>query len=208
MARTRRGSPGAPHRAVTRAAVRKDILVFVEGERTEEDYLVHWHRLHRTSVNVVVDPFHGPPRQLIDRAARAKRTSRREERRGRGRSYDEVWCVFDIDDHPSLNEVETMARDNEISVAVSSPCIELWFVLHFEDQTAHIERTAAQERSRELLGCGKALNEAALAVLEERYEAARQRARHLDEKHHGDGSPRWTNPSSGVWQIIDSVKAS
>jgi hypothetical protein len=26
------------------------------------------------------------------------------------------------------------------------PCVELWFILHFEDQTAYLERQTAQRR--------------------------------------------------------------
>ena len=28
----------------------------------------------------------------------------------------------------------------------------------------------------------------------------------LDEKHHGDGSPPGSNPSSGLWRVIDQVR--
>ena len=37
-----------------------------------------------------------------------------------------------------------LARRHQISVAVSNPCIELWFVLHFEDHRAWIDRHAVQ----------------------------------------------------------------
>lgn len=180
--------------------------MFVEGARTEEDYLVHWHRLCRMRVNVRIDPFRGAPRQLIDRAAREKRQSDRDARRGRGRAYDEVWCMFDVDEHPALHEVETMAADNGIHLAVSSPCLELWFVLHFEDQTAHIERDVAQRRSAELLRSGKVLSPDALTALEAHHLEARSRAQGLDRKHEGDSSPPWTNPSTGAWRVVDSIR--
>ena len=175
----RRGRPGRPRRAATRDAVRKDILLFVEGKRTEEDYLVHWHRVHRRQVNVHIDPFRGGPRQLIDRAAQAKRRSEREARRREGRAYDEVWCMFDIDEHPSLHEVRTMAADNGINLAVSSPCLELWFLLHYADQTAHIDRHDAQRRSADLLQCEKALTHDALESTERSFipTPATERAR-------------------------------
>lgn len=206
MARQQRGRSGPPRRVVTREAVRKDVLVFVEGDRTEEDYLVYWHRLHRSSVNVHIDPFRGAPRQLIDEAAREKRKGDREARRGKGRAFDEVWCMFDVDEHPLLNEVGIKAVDNEINLAVSSPCLELWFILHFQEQSAHIERRHAQKCASELLGCGKALTHDALAGLEHRYDEARDRARQLDRKHSGDGSPAWSNPSSGAWRLVDTIR--
>lgn len=89
---------------------------------------------------------------------------------------------------------------------ISNPCIELWFVLHFADQTAHIERGVAQRRSRELLGCDKVLTGPALAELSERYVHAKQRAQQLETKHAGDGSPEHSNPSSNMWELIERIR--
>jgi hypothetical protein len=65
--------------------------------------------------------------------------------------YDEVWCVFDIDEHPFVPETKRQARDNEISTAISNPCFELWIRLHFQDRRAHIERAQVQHKCRRYL---------------------------------------------------------
>lgn len=202
---TPRRSGGGPTRARSRV-VRRELLVFTEGERTEEGYLVHWWRVHRDQVTVTIDAFHGGPLPIVDRAVAAKRSEASEERRGRGRSHDEVWCVFDRDEHPNVPQAFEKAAANGIGVALSNPCIELWFVLHFADQTAHLERDEAQSRSKTLLGCEKTLSPGALAELGARYEAARARALRLDEKHEGDGSPRHSNPSSNLWALVDRIR--
>jgi hypothetical protein len=182
-------------------------LVFVEGLRTEEDYLVHWHRAHRRHVNVTIHPFRAGPRQLIERAVQEKRRGEREQRRGRGRAYDEVWCCFDVDEHPHLHEVEQIAQANGIALAVSNPCIELWFLLHYESQTAYVDRWDAQRRASDHLGCGKALTPTALTELETRLSIATERAQALDVKHAGDGSPAGHNPSSSVWRLVGSISS-
>lgn len=202
---TPRRPGGQPTRARSRL-VRRELLVFTEGEKTEEGYLVHWWRAHRDQVTVTIDDFHGGPLPLVDRAVAAKRSEASEERRGRGRSHDEVWCVFDRDEHPSVPQALVKAAANGIGVALSNPCIELWFVLHFADQAAHLERDEAQSRSKELLGCEKTLTSRALAELDARFEDARARAVKLDEKHTGDGSPRQSNPSSNVWELVDRIR--
>lgn len=186
--------------------MRREILVFTEGEKTEEGYLIHWWRAHRDQVTVTIDDFHGGPLPLVDRAAAAKRAEASEERRGRGRSHDEVWCVFDRDEHPNVPQALEKAGANDIGVALSNPCIELWFLLHFGDQTAHLERDEAQSRSKTLLGCEKTLTPKALAELEARYEEARARAHKLDEKHAGDDSLRHSNPSSNLWELVDRIR--
>jgi hypothetical protein len=181
-------------------------LVFAEGLRTEEQYVVHWHRRHRDRVNVVIDDFRGTPLQIVQRAVAAKKESERESRKGRGDAYDKVWCICDVDEHPNLAEAINLAEAHGIGLAISNPCIELWFILHFEDQTAYIDRKAAQSRAKELLSCGKSLSDAALLALEERHDHAAERAQALDQKHEGDGSAAGSNPSSAVWRLIDSIR--
>lgn len=183
-------------------------MVFVEGACTEAGYVNELHRRHRERVIVTIDPFNGGPLQLVEHAVERRRVDKRDEKRGRGRAYDEIWCVFDVDEHPNLDQAVVMARDNEIKLAISSPCLELWFLLHFEDQAAWIDRHEVQRRASEVLRCGKTLTAEALDSLFERYEDARARALQLDEKHRGDGSPERSNPSTNVWQVVESISRS
>ena len=37
----------------------------------------------------------------------------------------EVWCVFDIDEHPKVLEASQQAMDNGLKVAISNRCFEL-----------------------------------------------------------------------------------
>ena len=184
---------------------RRQLLIFVEGERTEDTYVKFWWRRNRDKVVVTVDPRPGPPMALVERAIAKKEREEKEERRGRGAAHDEVWCVFDVDQHQQWQAAISKAERHGINVALSNPCLELWFILHYEDQTAHIETQQAVKRARTLIKCGKTPSEAALEDLADRYESAVQRARALDEKHVGDGSPGHSNPSSGAWRLIDQI---
>ncbi len=181
--------------------------MFTEGEKTEDGYLLPWRRHYRDRVLVSIDPFHGTPRSLVDRAVQTKRQEARDDRKGRGRPHDEIWCVFDIDEHPNIPDAIQTAEAHGIRLAISNPCIELWFILHFEDQTAYVDRRAAQSLSSTLLNCGKTLTHEATGILYETFEPARDRAIALDRKHEGDRSPVGSNPSSGVWTLIESIRA-
>lgn len=185
-------------------ADRKQIYVFVEGD-TEKDYLEHWHRRFRADVHVEIDKFRGSPLRLVDEAVKQREQDARDERRNRGRIADEYWCVFDRDEHQDFDEAISVTAASGINVAHSNPCIELWFVLHFRDQTAWIHRHDARDASKRLLRCDKRLTPNALESLDESFVEARHRARQLDEWHEGNDSAPRSNPSSGVWGLVERI---
>lgn len=197
-------SSGRPRRRKTDVDRRPQLQLFVEGRRTETDYFKHLHSLYRARVIIVVESFHGPPAQLVERAVASKRQQQYEEKHGGGKAYDEIWCVFDVDEHLWEDAVAS-AAEKGISVAVSNPCFELWLVLHHQEQAAYIDRKAAQRRAIELTGCGKSLTRPALDDLVAKYPAAADRAKRLDLKHHDDGSPARSNPSSDVWRVVSRI---
>ena len=197
--RSRLRSPSREHR--------KRIVVFTEGEKTEPSYLRHWARSNRENVIVEIVTRHGVPWTLVKEASQRRRQDR--EFGGVGSSNTEYWCVFDRNSHLKIADSIQMARDNDVNVAMSNPCIELWFILHFRDQRRHIEGDRAKSESRVLLGWSKkSLPTAVLDVLKDQFEDARRRAQALDEMHVGDGRPQRSNPSSDVWRLVDRIRGS
>ena len=64
---------------------------------------------------------------------------------------DEFWCVFDVEwprNHPGLGEAIKQARENQIRLAVSNPCFELWLILHFQDHGGWLENNDARRLRR------------------------------------------------------------
>ncbi|NRQ39629.1 RloB domain-containing protein [Nonomuraea sp. NN258] len=181
-------------------------MAFTEGRKTEPSYLLHWYRLFRDRAIVVIDDFHGGPLQLVEKARDRRENDLRDQRRGRGQAFSEYWCVFDVDEHHGLDQAIDLATKNEIRLAVSNPCIELWFALHFQDQWASLDRTKAQDIAKTLLSCGKTPTAQALEQLVARHDEAEARARALDKKHDGDGSPVRSNPSSDVWRLVAQIR--
>lgn len=197
---------GAPHRAIRRTGVLPEILVFTEGERTEVQYLTHWWRRHRESVRVTIDPFHGGPLQLVRHAVARQKADKIDERKGRGRAPSEIWCMFDIDEHPHLPDSLQLARDHGIRTAVSNPCFEVWYLLHFQDRAAWIDRHSAQADAGGYVSRAKSLTPDDLNLLVQRYEVARGRAQHLARRHEANGNPAGDNPSSTVCELVDSIR--
>lgn len=196
---------GPPRRNVSSRAVRREIQVFTEG-KTEDQYLTYWHRRHREHILVRVDDFHGGPLQLVQEAVARSKADQRAERKSEGRAPSETWCMFDIDEHPNVRQACQLAADNGIQIAVSNPCLELWYLIHFRDQTAWIHRHAAQYACGEFITKSKVLTPVDLDKLVGQHDEARARAQGLDRIHNGNGSQQGENPSSDVWVLVDSIR--
>ena len=65
---------------------------------------------------------------------------------------DMAFCVFDADMNPNknrlINEAKKIAKANGIKVIISSPCIELWFLLHYDFTTAILSNEDVIRRLR------------------------------------------------------------
>ena len=199
--RNRRPARGEPFRRP-----RKRILVLCEGRNTEPQYLRGFKRWCRNPlVEVVVDPEHGVPLTLVRRAKEARLDAeRRAAREGDDNvAYDEVWCVFDTDDHPHLEDACQMARDNGIDVALSNPCFELWLLLHFRDSPGMQGRKDLLRLLRgHVSDYDKRID---FADYQPGYVSALERAKRLDAGARADGEDR-RNPTTGVYRLTESVR--
>lgn len=112
-------------------------------------------------------------------------------------SYDDVWCVVDVDEF-DLRPALRLATREKVSLAVSNPCFEVWLVLHFADHTKAL--TCYAETERVLLRhvpdyCKSKLDFARYA---DGVGKAVERAERLAER----GQEHRQNPSSGVWPLV------
>lgn len=116
---------------------RRVVRVLTEGEVTEPAYL---RVMASETVRLDIGRTGGfVPMSLVRRA----RKEAKANRRARGEGFDEIWCVFDRDEHPNLEQAMREARDSGVCTALSNPCFEVWLLLHVEPCSAHIERRAA-----------------------------------------------------------------
>lgn len=185
---------------------RRRILVVCEGRKTEPGYfrdLVREEALQL--VRLEVDDRGAVPRTLVARAVELRKEAEREAKRTSDTQlrYDEVWCVFDVDEHPEIPDAKQQALAHGIRLAVSNPCFELWLLLHFRDQTSFIERNKLRRKCGDVMpGYDK---EARYAALRPGYEQAVRRARSLDLRHERDGNVG-ENPSTGVYVLTESLR--
>ncbi len=135
MARTPK--PGGLERENSKRDARESILIVCEGAKTEPFYfswLKHIWKIHM--VEVEGESCGSAPICVVDKAK-----GLRQEREIEAKTsdfvvqYDQVWCVFDRDQHVSFNDARKKAKDNKIYVALSKPCFEFWYLLHFVKTT-------------------------------------------------------------------------
>jgi hypothetical protein len=164
------------------------------SEKTEEYYLrglrdsVGNRAVDVTLVNRPKDPL-----AVVSYAAKYPAISRRD--------FDEVWCVFDVDDFDTTPACSLAAAES-IEVAVSNPCFEFWLLLHHEDHRGHLNTCSAAviRLRRHLPNYDKTrleFSDFASGVAD-----ACERAKRIDA---GCEAPR-SNPSSGVWRLVETIR--
>lgn len=208
---SRRKVPGRRplQRKVGTKRIRKTLLVFCEGVRTEPEYLNALKSeptvKEVAAVEIRIAPANSGavPLTLVERAieARGRAVSENDE-------IDEFWCVFDVEwprNHPNLAEAVARAKANKISLAVSNPCFEVWLIFHLKDHGAWLDNDPAERLRRQLdNSTDKGLDPAKYMPY---VGVAARRAAKLEERHEQNGTsfPN-NNPSSGMHRLIASVQ--
>jgi len=131
------------------------------------------------------------PEQLVKTATEFVRRSPRD--------YDEVWCVFDVDQF-DIREAVRRAREREVNLAISNPCFELWLLLHFERCNSHLRdyEAVVVRLKRHLPDYDKAVD---FRHFEGRVATAVQNAKSLD----ASGTDHDKNPSTSVWRLVETI---
>ena len=181
------------------------IVVATEGVSTEPEYLKVFSRIHGDrSVSVVPIRVGGDPRTVVERAIEESEKSKRD----RLATRDSVWAMFDRDDHKRFDEARDLARGNDIRLAISNPCFELWGILHYQEQNAPLERQECQRKLGKLCpdynaGAGKVFGDR--EAIERRYSVAVERASLSVKRREDEGAPRG-NPSTTVHLLTEFIR--
>jgi hypothetical protein len=185
-------------------AQNRRILIVCEGEITEPKYFRYLGTQVRANLEVkVVGPV-GVPWTVVSEAVRLNKEARHLAKKENDRFllYDEIWCVFDRDDHPRVPESIARAKTNGFFVALSNPCFELWILLHFQSQNAHILRGPLKALCKQHIPNYE--KDPPCETLYGRKEGALKRAAAL-EKWQRDADRYYENPSTGVHKLVNRI---
>jgi hypothetical protein len=175
-------------------------------DETERGYFKAFqHEVRNPRVHVEVASERGEPLQVVEIAVRLKNKAATEAKAQRDENlrWDEVWGVVDVDEHALLPEASHLAAKNDIALAISNPCFELWALLHFQEQRAQLECGKAKAAlRRHLPGYEKKLD---FPKLRPGHENAVRRAQALDAEAQRQGRPG-RNPTTGVYRLTESIR--
>ncbi len=175
------------------------IIIACEGEKTEAKYFTDCCRQYNLT-RVSILGLGQDPSRLVKSAQDKKLEIERGKGRKDGEKVDpgNVWCVFDRDEHERIAEAIDQAKGNNFGLAYSLPSFELWLLLHYQDQTAHIERDKVLKELRKCIPNYEKGMEGVFGLTCGKLEEAHRRSENLRKKHKGDGNSEHSNPSSSV----------
>ena len=183
---------------------RKLLLIVCEGSKTEFGYFEAMRR-KRNLLSVTIEVI-SPGRQGIQLVDYARK--RRDQRVAPDRlPYDEIWCVFDRE---ATNEPATFAAaiqlaDKEaIQLAISNPCFEYWYLLHFSetDQPFYDAEEVCERLRKDECIPQYQKNQEVFDLLKERLTFARERAERLYKRHSERTKDRFLNPSTLLQRLV------
>ncbi len=185
---------------------RPRILVVCEGEVTEPQYLEGFRRWCKNPrVEVHIEGRGGVPFTLVKKARdiRAAAEAEAAAEKDENLRYEQVWCVFDFDQHPRLAEARRMAKDNGLRLAMSNACFELWLLLHLRDNPGAQNRHKLQEMLADRMP-GIREKHLDFDLLIPGYDEAFRRAERLERDALAAGE-EGRDPTTEVFHLTDSI---
>lgn len=198
------------NKRASHARLPKQLIVIVcEGKKTEPSYFRSFKKLRANNLTEIktIDGA-GVPLSVVQKAVEEKCGCERQYRKS-GDSFDrayEVWAVFDIDQHPKVDEACTLAKANGVQTAVSNPCFEVWALLHFEEVNQPKHRHQAQKDLTKHLASyhHEKAPEISATDIDDRYEAAVRNSIRVLQNRVDEQDP-FGNPSTTVHELTQSI---
>jgi hypothetical protein len=189
---------------------KRRFFIYCEGKETEPAYFAEINRLYdSTIIKVETIGAVGVPFTVACAAVDRKKDLNHSTRKARNsfEEGDEVWAVFDHDAHPKVKEAVKKCEDNDVGVARSNPCFELWLILHKANYDKPDEQKKVQAHLKKL--CPEYNKRGAktpnCAELVTRVKEAEKRAETQLSCRGKEGDP-FNRPSTTVWRLTRAIR--
>ena len=166
--------------------MKPNFFVFCEGE-TEIAYVKFLRSLYRAPIQVIVKK--GKSNISEDYIERSKNEYVRTEQ-------DKVFLMYDLDVDGMLEQLQKIPN---AELLVSNPCVELWFLLHYQEQKTEI---SSDKCFKKLQMVSNGYKKGVLAE-EEKDELAKNKDQALER---AKKLVEFQNPSSTVYKLLEKLK--
>jgi hypothetical protein len=189
------------------------ILIITEGSKTEPIYLEDIcaaYKLHSANIEVQPSKLGTAPIQVVTYARQL--FEKGDLHKGiRPKSFDQIYAVFDRDDHDSYFDALTKAKSFDgklrnddkhpvrFRAIASIPCFELWLLLHYEDIQAPIHRDKVIERLKQHIPKYEKGSGNVFAITNDKLEIATRRAHALSGKFNAHNG---SEPFTGMHELV------
>ena len=166
--------------------MKPNFFVFCEGE-TEIAYVKFLRSLYRAPIQVI--PKKGKSNISEDFIVKSKNEYVQTDQ-------DKVFLMYDLDVDGMLEQLQKISN---AELLVSNPCVELWFLLHYQDQKSEISSDKCIKKLQKLSKEYKkgTLSEEEKDVFTKNRESAVERAKDMIE---------YENPSTSIYRLLEMLK--
>ena len=185
---------------------KRRLILFCEGKNTEPAYFGALRRAYRDD-QIIVDivPNVGVPYTIAKEAV--EHTKNQLGKKDSFEENDQVWAVFDKDEHPRFDEAVALCERGGVHIGRSNPCFELWLILHERDYK-RAENRHKMQKILELLRPEYDKDSGKMPDCDEmlaRVEYAEERSeRQLQDRE--EGSDPYGNPSTTVGRLTRAIR--
>jgi hypothetical protein len=123
--------------------------------------------------------------------------------------YDDVWCVLDVEvpRRPGLQEAIRDADNEGVTVILSNPCFEFWYLLHFKKVGSRFQSAAdvIRELKKHVERYSKSDSSVIDKVFEHTDDAIKNAKKLIRERKYGEDLTT-CNPSTHVHLVVSRLK--
>jgi len=166
--------------------MKPNFFVFCEG-KTEIAYIKFLRSLYRVPIQVI--PKKGKSNISKDDIENSKRDYVTT-------NQDKTFLMFDLD---VAGVLEHLQKISDAELLVSNPCVELWFLLHYQEQKSKLTSKKCIQKLQSFTKDYKkgVLSEEEKNVLAANRDVAIKRAKLLEE---------YDNPSTTIYRLLELLK--
>lgn len=123
--------------------------------------------------------------------------------------FDEIWCVTDVEvpkKDTSLEAAMTLAENENILLALSNPCFEFWYILHYKKSAPgfSFNRQAKEELKKYFPSYTKSEDDICHDVYPKIGDAIKW-AQELENEQGWTSDLRKHNPSTHVYKVVEKL---